>query len=141
MAKHGRENRKRKGAHDMVQSDMDSGLLQWDQIFSPFRDPFFHGFGNRLLVGEGFRTPHVDLADNGDSFTIRADIPDMDKKNIKLKITDNIVSISARKDEDNETKRDNFYSRVRASVGYFRNIAMPEDMKPDTAKAKYENGC
>ncbi len=81
------------------------------------------------------------MADNGDSFTIRADIPDVDKKNIELKITDNIVSISARKDEDNETKRDNFYSRVRTSVGYFRNIAMPEDMKPDTAKAKYENGC
>lgn len=140
MAKNECGNRKSKHAHDPVQSDTGNGLFQLDQFFSPFRDPFFHGLGSRFLVGEGFRTPRVDLVDNGDSFTIRADMPDMDKKNIKLKITDNVVSITANKESNKETKRENFYSRERSSIGYFRNIAMPEDIKPDTAKAKYENG-
>jgi HSP20 family protein len=91
-------------------------------------------------MNEGFSMPKVDIADNGDSFTVRADMPDLDKRNIKLTITESSISIRASKAQEKEAGGKNFYSRERSSVGYYRTVSLPEEIRKDSAKARYENG-
>lgn len=89
---------------------------------------------------EGFSMPKVDVADNGDSFTVTADMPGVDKKHIKLTITESSITIRASKAQESESAGKNFYSKERSSVGYYRVVGMPERIREDSAKAKYENG-
>jgi HSP20 family protein len=113
-----------------------------------FLDPFRVGamalsFPRRQFwpyMGMGFSAPRVDVVDNGDSFTIIADMPGIDKKNIKLSIAKDNVTISAGKASEKEEKGKNYYSRERSSMGYYRSFSLPAEVKGNTAKARYENG-
>jgi HSP20 family protein len=84
--------------------------------------------------------PNVDIVDNGRTFTIKADIPGVEKKNIKLKVAENSLMISAQRREEKETKGKNYYSHEGSSVGFYREMALPGRVRSETARAKYENG-
>ncbi len=85
-------------------------------------------------------TPDVDIVDNGDSFEITANIPGVDKKDINVKMSKNKLTITANKNEENETKKKNYYMKETSSMGYYRTLPLPENVKPDTAKTSYNNG-
>ena len=91
-------------------------------------------------IGMAATMPNIDIVDNGGSFSIKADIPGLEKKNIKLTVTENYLVISARKTGEKEAKGKNYYSHERSSVGFYREMALPEGVKSETARAKYENG-
>ncbi len=107
-------------------------------------DPF-KGFesGNRLMqhfFNEGFGMPRIDIEDKGDSFVVTADLPDMDKKAIKVNVSNDSVAIKAERSNEREQKGKSFYARERASSGYYRVVQLPEEVNPNGAKAAYENG-
>ncbi|MDE1865380.1 MAG: Hsp20/alpha crystallin family protein [Candidatus Micrarchaeota archaeon] len=106
----------------------------------PMRFAFGGGFPTVSNLMKAVRSPTVDLVDNVDSFTVKADMPGVDKKNIKLKVTKDAMSISAERNEEKELKGKNYYSRERSSMGYYRELPFPEEVKSDSAKARYEDG-
>ncbi len=116
----------------------------FDVGMDPFRNTAlsFSRYPSRLseYMNAGLAMPRVDIADNGDSFTVSADMPGVDKKDIKLTITDESITIRASRAQERESTGKNFYSRERSAVGYFRTISMPAEIRRDSAKAKYENG-
>lgn len=87
-----------------------------------------------------YKTPDADVIDNGDFYTVKIDLPGIDKKNIKLKILGDSIEVRAEKNEEKEERRGGYYSKERASMGYYRSIPLPEKIKPKSAKAKMENG-
>ncbi|MGC8495893.1 MAG: Hsp20/alpha crystallin family protein [Candidatus Micrarchaeia archaeon] len=105
------------------------------------REPLFE-YPRRLreMLNEGYEMPKVDIEDKGNSFNIRVDIPAVDKKDIKLKVTDNTITIRAEKTEEKEKEGADYYAKERSSVGFYRVIELPDEVKGNTAKAKYNNG-
>ncbi len=138
----GNEENKNKRKVVITPPDVRIDFSSMGSVFEPFKNSFMSGTHSRF-ASQYFtdsRTPKVDLIDNGDSFTVKADMPGMDKKDIKLKVTRNAISISATSEKEKETHTKNYYSKERSSTGYFRTIPMPEDIRSETAKAAYENG-
>lgn len=137
--KDAKENRAKKRAqrpHNLIPFDFNFGI-------NPFRSgDLALRYPSRLFeyMQEDFSMPKVDIADNGDSFTVVADMPDVDKRNIKLTITDSSITIRASKSQEKVVSGKNFYSQERSSAGYYRVVGMPEAIRQDSAKAKYENG-
>ena len=84
--------------------------------------------------------PDVDLVDEGDHFTIKADLPGVKKDEIKLKVNKNSVTIRAETKKEREEKKKNYYYNERTSSSYFRDIPLPSEVLPDTAEAKFEDG-
>jgi len=122
-------------------TDMPSGtgiVFSTSSLFDPLEQGHGRLFSQYFSQVGGI--PKIDMVDNGDSFTISADMPGVDKKDIKLKVTQNSVSISATRSQERETSTKNYYSHERSSTGYFRTVSLPEEIKSETAKAKYENG-
>jgi HSP20 family protein len=118
-------------------------LSSMNSMFDPFKEGPLQNMHNRFFsqyFSDVTRAPKVDLADNGDSFTVTADMPGVEKKDIKLKVMRDSISISASSMREKETKTKNYYSKERSSSGYFRTVPMPEEIRSETAKAKYENG-
>jgi HSP20 family protein len=103
---------------------------------------FALGYPSRILerMQVGLSMPKVDIIDNGESFTVVADLPDVDKKDIKITITNSSITIQSNKTAEKETRDKNFYSKERSSIGYYRTIGLPEEVRKEGAKARYENG-
>ncbi|MCE4619921.1 MAG: Hsp20/alpha crystallin family protein [Desulfurococcales archaeon] len=67
--------------------------------------------------------PLVDVMDVGDEIWVIAELPGVSKEKIKVKATENKVTIKA----ENDRK-------------YYKEIELPAEVDPDTAKASYRNG-
>lgn len=91
--------------------------------------PVIEEFGNVKRVGrkaviEDTMEPLVDVIDEKDRVVVVAELPGIDKDKIDIRIKDNKLIIKAR-DKDRK---------------YYKEIELPAEVKPETAKARYRNG-
>ncbi len=78
--------------------------------------------------------------DEGDKYVINADMPGVQKEDIKLNVTDNAIEISAQHKEEEEEKKKNYVRKERKEVSYYRTLSIPEKVDSLKAKAKMNNG-
>ena len=85
--------------------------------------------------------PFANLAKRGsDIFEIEVDLPGVDKKDIELKVEDNILTVKAVRRFKNEVKRDDYYL-CESNFGLIsRSFTLPEGIDKDKIEAKYEDG-
>lgn len=85
----------------------------------------------------------TDVVDNGDSFTITADLPGFDKKDIGVALADGVLTVSAHHEEKagkKDEKTGKYLRRERSEASYERSFEVGENVKPEEISAKYENG-
>lgn len=86
-----------------------------------------------------FVLPPVDMYLDDDSLTVIIDLPGFDKKDVKLTIYKNILSIKA---EKNEQKNDNIVCKQRPNI-ISKKILLPvqiEEGKESISSAKFVQG-
>lgn len=110
-----------------------------------FNGDFFNGevFDSRNFdsLGEGSTLPSVNIMDTENSFEIEVAAPGMTKKDFKIELNNNILTISS-ENEDSKEDRDENYTRKEFSYqSFLRSFRLPEN-KVDGNKinAKYKNG-
>ena len=85
----------------------------------------------------------TDVVDNGDHYTITADLPGFDRKEINVALADGVLTVSAHH-EGNEDKKDEktgrYLRRERTEASYERSFEVGKEVKPEEITAKYENG-
>jgi HSP20 family protein len=96
--------------------------------------PTIREFGNMKpgLTGEGGsplnlterREPLVDLIEDGETVKVVAELPSVEKRDIRLKATDNSLTISV----DNPERK------------YYKELEFPVEVDEKTAKSTYTNG-
>lgn len=118
------------------------GLVPVQEFSDIFADPFslFRASQIDKFFNDGFAVPRIDLQDNGDSFKVNAEMPGLEKKDIKLKVTEDEVIIRAERYDEKEESGKNFYRKERSSSGYYRTLRLPEPVVADSSKASYKNG-
>lgn len=85
----------------------------------------------------------TDVVDNGDHFTVTADLPGFDKKDINIGLKNGILTVSASHKEekgDKDEKTGRYVRHERTESSYQRSFNVGEDVKPEEIHAKYENG-
>jgi len=95
--------------------------------------------GIRFEVGD-FQ-PRVDISDDATSVTIHAELPGIQKEDVKITITDqNVLTIRGeKKRETNSTERN--FMRIERSYGAFtRSFTLPDNLKSDSIHASFDNG-
>lgn len=85
-------------------------------------------------------TPEVEVLQSNGQFIVRADLPGMKKDDVKVELTDNILTISGERKEEKEEKREGYYRSERSYGSFYRQIPLPEGAKTDTAAAKFTDG-
>ena len=109
---------------------------RWGVLPSPGRTALPRGKEGEGLIG----TPAVDLVDKGESLVLRSEMPGVNKKDIKVSVTEDSISISGKVERKKEEKKEDYYWCERAYNSWQRTIPLPVRVKADLAKAKYENG-
>ena len=84
--------------------------------------------------------PEIEVLRKNGEFIVRADLPGMKKENVKVEITENLLTISGERKEEKEEKREGYYRSERNYGTFYRQIPLPEGAKTDTAKAEFKDG-
>ena len=85
-------------------------------------------------------TPDIEVLQKNGQFIVRADLPGMKKDEVKVELTDNILTISGERKEEKEEKRAGYYRSERSYGSFYRQIPLPEGAKTETAKAEFTDG-
>ncbi|MDN6731283.1 MAG: Hsp20/alpha crystallin family protein, partial [Atopostipes suicloacalis] len=108
------------------------GFRRWNKNFldSPF-DSFF-------TDATDFS---VDIKEKKDNYTLEADLPGIPKENIHLDYTDNIFSIDAHQETEQEEKDEegNYIRRERTSRSYSRQFLL-KNIDETNIEASFKNG-
>lgn len=85
--------------------------------------------------------PKIDLKETEKEFIVNAEIPGVDKKDIKIEINDNLLTISFEKKQERDEKDKGGWRIIERSFGKFsRTITLPQAVKSEGAKASYKDG-
>ncbi len=103
-------------------------------------DRLFDDFTRRDEEAGSSWLPSVDLSENSDSFLIKADVPGMDKKDIKITMQDNVLNISGEKKQEKEEKDRNYHLIERSYGQFSRSFTLPTKVDSDKIKAEFKNG-
>ncbi len=116
----------------------DSLAKRMNDFMSDFdKDSMFRDFN----IGSGRFLPVTDIREDEKHIFISAEIPGLGKDNIKVTISDdNVLQIRGEKKHE-EKKENESYIRMERVFGEFtRSFILPENVKDDKIKAKFENG-
>ena len=110
--------------------------------FDPFREldelerAFFGNSSESKLAA--FST---DIKDKGDHYELEADLPGVEKDDIKIDLTDNVLTISAeRHSEYEENDKKHNYVRCERSYGSYQRSFDTTGIDTDHIEAEFKNG-
>jgi HSP20 family protein len=125
---------------------------EMDRMFdSFFNDDFLWPFGwSRrrrplgLVIREDepmFRTPLSNITETDKSFEISAELPGMDKSDIQLTITDNMLEIKGEQKVEKEEEEEGQYVRRECrSTSFYRAFNLPENIDEEKIDANLDKG-
>ncbi|MBL1271910.1 MAG: heat-shock protein [Marinobacter sp.] len=84
--------------------------------------------------------PAVDIKETDNAFTIEAELPGMDKKDVKVTVRDGVLSIEGERKHE-EKSDDKKVHRVERFYGSFmRRFTLPENVDDNSVKASFKDG-
>ena len=115
------------------------GLSLFDDFFN---DPFFgNGLKNTTAKSAFASTMKTDIQEKDGLYLLAMDLPGYNKEDIKAELKDGYLTISASKDESNETKDESGYvMRERYTGSCSRSFYVGDHVTEENIKAAYDNG-
>ena len=84
--------------------------------------------------------PSVDISETDTAYLVKAEIPGVNKEDVKIIIQDGMLTISGERKQEKEEKGKKFH-RIERSYGSFaRSFRVPGDADEDSVKAEFKDG-
>lgn len=123
-----------------------SNLTRFDPLsLDPVAD-LFQGFF-RPMRGLAFNgeTPlsdvKIDVSESDTAYTVKAELPGVDKKDIDVKVDGNVVSITAKAERNKELKEGERVIRSERYSGTIsRSFSLGSDIDESASSAQYQDG-
>ena len=91
-------------------------------------------------VGTDWWAPSADISETKKEFLIQADLPDVEKSDIHISVSDGTITIDGERKQRTEDQGETFH-RIESMRGKFtRSFAMPSNVDESAIKAKCKNG-
>jgi HSP20 family protein len=129
------------------------------EIWNPFREldevqnrlsSFFGGFPEfgrfpRRLFGNGDITlpnwsPQVDISEDDKEYMVKADLPEMNKEDVKVTVENGVLSISGERKSEKEEEKQKFHRIERFFGTFLRTFALPDDADSTKIAAEFKEG-
>ena len=92
------------------------------------------------VVPAEYREPFIDVIETDKEVIATAEMPGLEKQDIKLNLTEDRLEISAETKHEEKKEEKGYVYRERRSGSYYRAISLPSPVDPDKSKASYKNG-
>jgi HSP20 family protein len=125
-------------------------IVRWD----PFRDlaevqervnrvlgDFYGVRGQDDVMRRGAWIPPVDIYEGANhEMVIKAELPDIRREDIDIRVEDNTLTISGEKKLDETVKQDQFHRIERLYGSFSRSFSLPAAIDTEKVNAEYKNG-
>ncbi|HUY12819.1 MAG TPA: Hsp20/alpha crystallin family protein [Terriglobia bacterium] len=121
--------------------------------FQPFQELFEDQKQFDQLFGQDFRqdskgeevqprawTPAVDVLENDQKFTIKADLAGVDPKAVEILVHEDLLTIRGERKFENQADGANYHRIERTYGSFSRSFRLPPNVNPDGLTAEYQNG-
>lgn len=106
-------------------------------IMSPFyAPPLMMPFSRGL----GAVAPRVDFMDVGDEYLMKADVPGVDKNNVKIHVQNGVMHITGEQQQESKEERKGFFMQERHQTAFSRSVPLPENVREDDIRATMKDG-
>jgi len=117
----------------------------WNLLNNLQRDLYSNPEYNRMnddeaSVATANWAPSVDISENENTFTLLADIPGVDPKDIEISMEKGVLTIKGERSSENVEEGENFRRVERQSGQFYRRFTLPDVADADKIEAKSEHG-
>jgi HSP20 family protein len=84
--------------------------------------------------------PAVDLVEEEGDYVLRADLPGVSEKDVKVELEDGVLEISGERSSEREERKEGYHRIERASGRFSRSLTLPEGVDPESIRAHFDNG-
>jgi len=119
-------------------------LIPRTSVMFPVRDMFDRFFddervGNILSEDKSF-VPAFDISESDTEYSVVAEMPGIDKKDLDVMLTDGILTIKGEKKQETEEKGETYHRIERRYGSFQRSFRMPDGVQSDKIDATYKDG-
>ena len=137
-----------------------SALTRWNPVkevaeWNPFREldeihkrlsGFFGGNSlskrangqEEITVAEW--APLVDITEDDKEYVIKAELPEVKKSDVKVRVEDGVLYLSGARQFEKEEKGKRYHRIERAYGSFTRSFALPDDVDPQQVNAEFKDG-
>lgn len=112
----------------------------FDEMFRPSRSMFNRQWDDDAESISKAWFPGVDIQETEDAFIIHADIPGMNREDIKVELEAQNLTIKGERKFDREENKENYHLVERNYGCFYRNFRLPSNVDPDNTEAEYKDG-
>lgn len=123
----------------LTTSPMVTSFGDWDDVFGGM----MNNFGLTPWRGDGLDNVfpmHLDFSETEKGYSLTADLPGIDKKDIDISWEDGMLTIKGERRTEEETKEKNFHRMERSYGSFCRRLSMPSDADESNVEADMKNG-
>ena len=121
-------------------------LNRWE----PFRNAATLREQLNRMFGEGFSrqeesnlttwAPAVDILETEHELVVKADLPDIDPKDLDIRVENNILTIRGERKFEKQVNENNYLRVERAYGSFARSFSLANSVNSEAIKADYQNG-
>jgi HSP20 family protein len=108
-----------------------------DQINRLFNDAFERTSEESNLTAWA---PAVDIYETEHELVVKADLPDIDSKDLDIRVENNILTIRGERQFEKNVNQDNYLRVERAYGAFSRSFSLANTVNSEAIKADYQNG-
>ncbi len=120
--------------HDEIDRLFDQFSFGWPRLATGHRavEPFRRAAGALDVA--------VEVAEDEKGYTLTAELPGLDEKDIEVALTDDAITIKGEKREEKEEKKKDCYFSERSFGAFQRAFVLPDDVDHDKIAAEMKKG-
>jgi HSP20 family protein len=84
--------------------------------------------------------PSVDIVENDGEYLIKVEIPEVDKKDVKVTVQEGVLTIQGERKKELEEKDKRFHRVERVYGTFMRTFTLPEDVAEENVRAEFKDG-
>jgi HSP20 family protein len=124
-------------------------IIRWDPLreMETFRERMnrlfnetFTGREEDTDIKSGIWSPVVDIHESDKNLVLTAELPGLKEEDVEVNIDGNTLSISGKREFEEETKKDDYHRIERSYGSFFRSFTLPSYIDQEKVKAEYDNG-
>ncbi|MCK5432288.1 MAG: Hsp20/alpha crystallin family protein [Gammaproteobacteria bacterium] len=86
------------------------------------------------------RSPSMDIIDNENEIIYRAELPGVDKKDLDVSVSENLLTIKGSSKMESEEEKGNYHSSEIRKGSFSRSVSLPNNVDSSKIKANFKNG-
>jgi HSP20 family protein len=123
-------------------------VTRWDQsrVLTPLQEQVIRLFeDNATRERSGHAdlatwAPPVDIYETENELVIKADLPDLEEKDIDVRVENNSLTIRGERKFEKDVNEDNYLRVERAYGPFTRSFSLPNTVNSESVRAEYRNG-